>query len=154
MLIPKKVKFRKWQTKRTNPKSVSPDTRGSRLAFGSYGLKSETESRVKSNQLESARKVISRTLTKAGKYWIRIFPDRPFTAKAAEVGMGKGKGDPQGYCFDVLPGRIIFEVDGVDEKVAHEALRKAGTKLPLKRPFISCSNPLDHMCTVSNLSSN
>ncbi|MEK7219312.1 MAG: 50S ribosomal protein L16 [Patescibacteria group bacterium] len=137
MLVPKKVKFRKWQTGRNNPKSRSPDTRGSKLAFGSYGLKSLSQARVKSIQIESARKVISRTLTKAGKYWIRIFPDRPYTAKAAEVGMGKGKGDPQGYCFDVFPGRLIFEVDGVDEKIAHEALRKAGTKLPLKTRIIS-----------------
>ncbi|MFH1201193.1 MAG: 50S ribosomal protein L16 [bacterium] len=137
MLTPKKVKFRKWQTGRSNPKSRTADTRGIRLAFGSYGLKSETQARVKSNQIESARKVISRTLTKTGKYWIRIFPDRPFTAKAAEVGMGKGKGDPQGYCFDVLPGRIIFEVDGVDEKTAEKALRKAGSKLPLKTKIIS-----------------
>jgi large subunit ribosomal protein L16 len=136
MLVPKKVKFRKWQTGRTNPKARTADTRGIKLAFGSYGLKSETQARVKSTQIESARKVISRTLTKTGKYWIRIFPDRPFTAKAAEVGMGKGKGDPQGYCFDVLPGRIIFEVDGVEEKVAHEALRKAGSKLPLKTRII------------------
>jgi len=137
MLLPKKVKFRKWQTKRTNPKSISPDTRGIRLTFGSFGLKAETQARIKSNQIESARKVVSRTLTKSGKYWIRIFPDRPFTAKAAEVGMGKGKGDPKGYCFDVLPGRIIFEVDGVEEKVAREALRKAGTKLPVKTRIIS-----------------
>ncbi len=137
MLVPKKVKFRKWQTGRNNPKSRSPDTRGAKLAFGSFGLKSTSQARVKSIQIESARKVISRTLTKAGKYWIRIFPDRPYTAKAAEVGMGKGKGDPQGYCFDVLPGRLIFEVDGVDEKIAHEALRKAGTKLPLKTRIIS-----------------
>ena len=137
MLTPKKVKFRKWQTQRSNPKTRSADTRGIKLAFGSYGLKSESQSRVTSNQIESARKVISRTLTKIGKYWIRIFPDRPYTAKAAEVGMGKGKGDPQGYCFDVLPGRIIFEVDGVDEKVAHEALRKAGSKLPLKTRIVS-----------------
>ena len=137
MLIPKKVKFRKWQTGRSNPKTRSADTRGIKLAFGSYGLKSETQARVKSIQIESARKVISRTLTKAGKYWIRIFPDRPYTAKAAEVGMGKGKGDPQGYCFDVLPGRIIFEVDGVEEKIAEEALRKAGTKLPIKTRIIS-----------------
>ncbi len=122
---------------RSNPKSFSPDTRGTKLSFGSYGLKSESQARVKSVQLESARKVISRTLTKAGKYWIRVFPDRPYTAKAAEVGMGKGKGDPQGYCFDVFPGRIIFEVDGVDEKTASEALRKAGTKLPLKTRIIS-----------------
>ncbi len=137
MLIPKKVKFRKWQTGRNNPKSRSPDTRGSRLAFGAFGLKSTSQARVKSTQIEAARKVISRTLTKAGKYWIRIFPDRPYTAKAAEVGMGKGKGDPQGYCFDVYPGRIIFEVDGVPEDVASEALRKAGTKLPLKTKIMS-----------------
>lgn len=137
MLIPKKVKFRKWQTQRSNPKARSADTRGIKLAFGSFGLKSESQSRVKSTQIESARKVISRTLTKTGKYWIRIFPDRPFTSKAAEVGMGKGKGDPQGYCFDVLPGRIIFEVDGVDEKTASEALRKAGSKLPLKTRIVS-----------------
>lgn len=137
MLTPKKVKFRKWQTGRNNPKSRNPDTRGTKLAFGSFGLKSESQARVKSNQLESARKVISRTLTKTGKYWIRVFPDRPYTAKAAEVGMGKGKGDPQGYCFDVLPGRILFEVDGAEEKVAREALRKAGTKLPLKTRIIS-----------------
>ena len=137
MLIPKKVKFRKWQTGRANPKNLSPESRGTKLAFGSFGLKAESQARVRSNQLESSRKVISRTLTKAGKYWIRIFPDRPYTAKAAEVGMGKGKGDPQGYCFDVLPGRIIFEVDGVDEATAREALRKAGTKLPVKTRVIS-----------------
>ncbi|OGI57420.1 50S ribosomal protein L16 [Candidatus Nomurabacteria bacterium RIFCSPHIGHO2_02_FULL_37_13] len=137
MLLPKKVKFRKWQTMRSNPKTITSDTRGSKLAFGSFGLKSETQARVKSIQLEAARKVISRTLTKVGKYWIRIFPDRPYTSKAAEMGMGKGKGDPQGYCFDVLPGRIIFEVDGVEEKIAHEALRKAGTKLPIKARIIS-----------------
>ena len=137
MLTPKKVKFRKWQTKRSNPKMMSPDTRGTKLAFGSYGLKSLSQARVRSVQIEAARKVIARTLTKAGKYWIRIFPDRPYTAKAAEVGMGKGKGDPQGYCFDVFPGRIIFEVDGVDEKTASEALRKAGSKLPLKVRIMS-----------------
>ncbi|MEK7104840.1 MAG: 50S ribosomal protein L16 [Patescibacteria group bacterium] len=137
MLFPKKVKFRKWQTQRSNPKANSPETRGIKLSFGSYGLKALTQARVKSNQIESARKVISRTLTKAGKYWVRIFPDRPFTAKAAEMGMGKGKGDPQGYCFDVYPGRIIFEVDGVEKKVAYEALRKAGTKLPVKTRIVS-----------------
>ena len=137
MLIPKKVKFRKWQTGRANPKSITPDTRGSKIAFGSFALKATSQARVKSNQIEASRKVISRTLTKAGKYWVRIFPDRPYTAKAAEVGMGKGKGDPQGYCFDVLPGRIIFEVDGVEESIASEALRKAGTKLPVKTRIIS-----------------
>ncbi len=137
MLLPKKVKFRKWQSHRSNPKKTTADTRGTKLAFGSFGLKSETEARVKSKQIEAARKVISRTLTKAGKYWVRIFPDRPYTAKPAEVGMGKGKGDPQGYCFGVLPGRIIFEVDGAEESVAREALRKAGSKLPLKTRVVS-----------------
>lgn len=137
MLIPKKVKFRKWQTGRMNKNKITPDTRGIKLSFGSFGLKAESAARVKSNQIEASRKVISRTLTKAGKYWIRIFPDRPFTAKAAEVGMGKGKGDPKGYCFEVLPGRILFEVDGVDEKTAREALRKAGTKLPVKTRIIA-----------------
>lgn len=137
MLLPKKVKFRKWQTGRINVKARTPETRGTKLAFGSFGLKATTQARVRSNQIESARKAMSRYLTKAGKYWIRIFPDRPFTAKAAEVGMGKGKGDPQGYCVEVFPGRIIFEVDGVDEATAKEALRKAGTKLPVKCKVIS-----------------
>jgi large subunit ribosomal protein L16 len=137
MLIPKKVKFRKWQTKRTNDKRLTPETRGTKLSFGSFGLKAESPARIKSNQIESARKVVSRTLTKTGKYWIRIFPDRPFTQKPAQMGMGKGKGDPQGYCAEVLPGRIIFEVDGADEKVAREALRKAGSKLPVKTRIIA-----------------
>ncbi len=140
MLVPKKVKFRKWQSGRANPKKRTADTRGIKLSFGSYGLKAESQARVKSTQIEAARKVISRTLTKTGKYWVRIFPDRPYTAKAAEVGMGKGKGDPQGYCFDVLPGRIIFEVDGADEKTSHEALRKAGSKLPVKTRIVGRIN--------------
>jgi large subunit ribosomal protein L16 len=137
MLVPKKVKFRKWHTMRLNPKAITPVTKGSKLSFGSFGLRSESHARVKSNQIEAARKAMSRALTKVGKYWIRVFPDRPYTAKAAEVGMGKGKGDPQGYCFEVFPGRMIFEVDGVDAATAREALRKAGTKLPLKTRIIS-----------------
>lgn len=138
MLIPKKVKHRKWHTARRHPsKELKPDTRGTTLAFGSFGIKAETAYRIKSNQLESARKALVRELSKTGKVWIRIFPDRPFTQKAAQVGMGKGKGDPEGYCFPVLPGRIIFEVDGVEEKIAREALRKAGTKLPVKVKIIA-----------------
>lgn len=138
MLLPKKVKHRKWHTARTNARNLmKPDTRGIKLAFGGFGLKAETQARVTSNQIEAARKALTRHVTKAGKVWIRIFPDRPVTRKAAEVGMGKGKGDPQGYCFDVRPGRIIFEVDGVDEKIARESLRKAGTKLPVKTKIIS-----------------
>ena len=137
MLIPKKVKFRKWHTMRENPKAITPDTRGTKLAFGSFGLKAESDGRIRSNQIEAARKAMSRSLTKVGKYWIRIFPDRPYTAQAAEVGMGKGTGDPQGYYFQIFPGRIIFEVDGVDEKIAKEALRKAGAKMPVKCRVVS-----------------
>lgn len=137
MLLPKKVKFRKWQTARKNPIRVGTDTRGVAVSFGSFGLQALDPVRIKSNQIESARKVISRTVGKLGKVWIRIFPDRPFTAKPAEVGMGKGKGDPQGYCMAVRQGRILFEVDGVDEKVAREALRKAGAKLPIKTKIVS-----------------
>ena len=132
MLLPKKVKHRKWQTGRKNPKKIRVETRGIRLAFGSYGLKTTTPARIRSNQIEAARRVISRSLGKTGKTWIRIFPDRPFTRKAAEVGMGKGKGDPVGYECIVLPGRIIFEIDGVSESMAREALRKAAAKLPIK----------------------
>jgi large subunit ribosomal protein L16 len=137
MLFPKKVKHRKWQTGRRNLTIEKNATRGTTVAFGSYGLKAESAARVKSNQIESARKVASRTITKIGRLWIRIFPDRPITSKPAEVGMGKGKGDLQGYCVEVLPGRIIFEVDGVTEAVAREALRKAGTKLPVKTRIVA-----------------
>ena len=138
MLLPKKVKYRKWQTARKSPsRQNAPETRGTELSFGSFGLKAETGARVRSNQIEAARKTVARQMAKTGKLWIRIFPDRPFTRKGAEVGMGKGKGDPQGYEFEVRPGRIIFEIDGLDEKTSREALRKAGAKLPLKTKVIA-----------------
>jgi len=138
MLFPKKVKYRKWQTGRLHPdKMVRPDTRGVTIAFGSFGLKAVGTARIRSNQIEAARKTIARSMQKTGKVWIRIFPDRPFTSKPAEVGMGKGKGDLQGYCVNVRPGRILFEVDGVEESVARDALRKAGAKLPLKTKVVS-----------------
>ncbi len=137
MLFPKKVKFRKWQNARkSEAKLAMPETRGITLAFGSYGLKAETPARVKSNQIEASRKVIVRTITKVGKMWIRIFPDRPYTQKGAQVGMGKGKGAPMGYVFEVRPGRVLFEVDGVDEATAVKALRKAGAKLPVKTRIV------------------
>jgi len=132
MLFPKKVKHRKWQSLRRNPNRITADTRGLTVAFGSYGLKATTHFRVTSNQIEAARRVISRTLGKSGRIWVRIFPDRPFTRKAAEVPMGKGKGDPEGFIFEVLPGRVLFEVDGVTEAIAKEAFRKATAKLPVK----------------------
>lgn len=132
MLAPKKAKHRKWQTARKSLVRRSlPDTRGITVAFGSYGLKAMTPARITSNQIESARRALSRAAGKTAKIWIRIFPDRPFTQKAAEVGMGSGKGDVQGYVCDVRPGRILFEVDGAPEAMAREALRKAGTKLPV-----------------------
>lgn len=132
MLFPKKVKYRKWHTMRRNPSKVRVETRGINMSFGSFGLKAVSGARVRSNQIEAARKVVSRGIGKVGKMWIRVFPDFPFTGKPAEVGMGKGKGDLQGYQFEVKPGRIIFEVDGIPEKTAREALRKAGAKMPMK----------------------
>jgi large subunit ribosomal protein L16 len=135
MLFPKKVKFRKWQKKRTKM-GDRVETRGTTINFGSHALKTESMGRVTSNQIEAARKAASRHLTKVGRMWIRIFPDRPFTEKAAQQPMGKGKGELQGYHVEILPGRIIFEVDGVEPAVAREALRKAGTKLPVKTRII------------------
>jgi len=137
MLFPKKVKHRKWQTARKSPEKLArPDTRGITVSYGEYGLKAKTPSRVRSNQIEAARRVISRTMGKQGKSWIRIFPDRPVTRKAAEVPMGKGKGDPDHFVFEVQPGRILFEIDGVPEEVAREAFRKACAKLPLQGKFV------------------
>lgn len=140
MLVPKKVKYRKWQTGRKNQKKNLVETRGTNLDFGSFGLKALEWKRVRSNQIEAARKVVSRTIGKNGKMWIRIFPDRPFTAKPAEVKLGKGKGDVQGYCFEVRPGRIIFEIDGIPREDAREGLRKAGSKLPIKTKVIERYN--------------
>ena len=138
MLFPKKVKHRKWQTNRKSPERLArPDTRGITVAFGTYGLKATTPSRVTSNQIEAARKVLSRATGKTGKMWIRIFPDRPITAKPAEVGMGKGKGDPKHFVFEVRPGRILFELDGVPDVLARDAMRRAGAKLPLKTTIVT-----------------
>ena len=108
------------------------ETRGTKVSFGSHGLKSESIGRLTSNQIEAARKAASRHLGKTGRMWVRVFPDRPVTSKPAEVPMGGGKGDLEKYSVEVLPGRVIFEVDGAPVAVAREALRKAGTKLPVK----------------------
>lgn len=138
MLFPKKVKHRKWQVGRKSEVKLNrTETRGVTVAFGAYGLKAITAARVKSNQIEAARRVISRTLGKTGKVWIRIFPDRPVTKKAAEVPMGKGKGDLDHYVFEVAPGRVLFEVDGVSREIAEEAMRKATSKLPVKGKFVT-----------------
>ena len=137
MLTPKKVKFRKWQTGRRHVTRRTPETRGTTVAFGSYGLKALTQFRVSAQQIEAGRKALTHFAGKTGKVWVRIFPDRPYTQKPAEVKMGKGKGDVQGYEFDVRPGRVMYEVDGVDEATAREALRKAGTKMPVKSKIVS-----------------
>lgn len=133
MLFPKKVKHRKWQTGRKSPEKLArPETRGITVAFGSHGMKATSAGRVTSNQIEAARKVLTRVTGKTGKMWIRIFPDRPITQKPAEVGMGKGKGDPKHFVFEVRPGRVLFELDGVSDAIARDAIRRAGAKLPVK----------------------
>ena len=122
---------------RRNPKRVGVASRGTTVAFGSFGLKALAPARVKSNQIEAARKVLSRSIGKTGRLWIRIFPDMPYTSKPAEVKLGKGKGELQGYVAAVLAGRVLFEVDGIAEPIAREALRKAGTKMPLKTKIVA-----------------
>ncbi len=139
MFFPKKVKFRKWHTGRKNAKklAVAVETRGTKLAFGSFGLKALEFGRLTSNEIEAARKVMARYATKSGKVWVRIFPDRPYTQKPPEVKLGKGKGDPVGFVAEVRAGRILFEVDGVTDVVAAEALRKAGTKISVKTKVVN-----------------
>lgn len=138
MLFPKKVKHRKWQTGRKSPaRLMRPDTRGTAVSFGSHGMKATTAHRVTSNQIEAARKVLTRVTGKGGKLWIRIFPDRPVTQKPAEVGMGSGKGDPKFFVFEVRPGRVLFELDGVEDAIARDAMRRAGAKLPVKTTVVT-----------------
>ncbi len=138
MLFPKKVKHRKWQTNRKSPaKLARPETRGTTVAFGTFGLKATTPSRITSNQIEAARKVLTRVTGKGGKMWIRIFPDRPITQKAAGLKMGKGKGDPDHFVFEARPGRVLFELDGVAEPIARDALRRAGAKLPVRTSVVT-----------------
>lgn len=137
MLFPKKVKHRKWHKMRKDPDEVGVASRGTSLAFGSYGVKTLDYERINSNQIEAARRAGKRHAGKASKVWVRIFPDRPYTRKPPEVPMGSGKGDLQGYEVEVKPGRMLFEIDGVEESVAREAFRKASAKLPVKTKFVS-----------------
>ena len=132
MLMPKKVKYKKWQKGR----SKGIETRGTELAFGSYGLKSLETRWISARELEAARRTILRYLKKGGKLWIRIFPQKPITSKGTEFSMGGGKGQVSHYAFPTKPGRIIFELEGVKEEVAREALKMAGDKLPVKTKFI------------------
>jgi len=132
MLTPKKVKHRKWMKGR----SKGVETRGTELSFGSYGLKAYGTKWVSARQLEAARRAIIRYLRKGGKMWIRVFPDKPVTQKGAETPMGGGKGAVDHYVVPVKPGRVLFEVEGIPEVQAREALRKASAKLAVKTKFI------------------
>lgn len=132
MLMPKKVKHRKWQKGR----SRGIETRGTELSFGSYGLKSLETKWISSRQIEAARRAILRYLKKGGKLWIRIFPYKPITRKGVEVPMGGGKGSVEFYAFPVKPGRMIFELEGIKEEIAREALKMATDKLPIKTKFV------------------
>ncbi len=132
MLMPKKVKYRNMQ--RGNNRGVA--TRGSEIAFGSFGLKAVDRGLISSRQIESARKAISHATKRGGKLWIRIFPDKPISKKPNETRMGSGKSPLDHYAAVIKPGKMIFELEGVTEKLAREAFRTAAYKLPLKTKFI------------------
>jgi len=132
MLQPKRTKFRKQHKGRIHGLSKG----GTDLNFGNYGLKAIEPERVTARQIEAARRAMTRHMKRAGRVWIRIFPDVPVSTKPAEVRMGKGKGSPDYWACRVKPGRIMFEIDGVPEDVAREAMRLAAAKLPIKCRFV------------------
>ena len=132
MLQPQKTKFRKQHKGRIHGKSYS----GSKLNFGSFGLKAKNPGRINSRQIEAARRAITREMQREGRVWIRIFPDIPVSKKPAEVRMGKGKGSVEFWVCRINPGRILFEVEGVNEEVAKNALLLGAAKLPIKSIFI------------------
>jgi len=132
MLSPKRVKFRKMFKGRT--KGLA--TRGAEISFGHYGLQALEPGWVTNRQIEAARVALTRHIKRGGKVWIRIFPDKPITKKPAETRMGKGKGSPEGWVAVVKPGRVMFELAGVPEPLAKEALRLAAQKLPIKSKFV------------------
>jgi len=133
MLQPKRTKFRKQQKGRNRGIATS----GNQVSFGEYGLKCTTRGRITARQIEAARRAISRYVKRGGKIWIRIFPDMPYTKKPAETRMGKGKGMVEYWVAVVKPGRVMFEVGGVKEDVAKEALRLASQKLPIRSKFVT-----------------
>jgi large subunit ribosomal protein L16 len=130
---PKKVKFRKQMRGRTGGVA----TRGATISFGDYALKALEPAWISGRQIEAGRIAMTRFIKRGGKIWIRIFPDKPITKKPAETRMGKGKGAPEGWVAVVKPGRILFEMEGVDEERAREAMRLAAQKLPIKTKFVS-----------------
>lgn len=132
MLMPKRVKYRKQMRGRLKGKA----TRGTEVVFGDYGLQAMEPSWITARQIEAARRAIVRHVRRRGKYWVRIFPDKPVTAKPAETRMGKGKGAVDHWVAVVKPGRVMFELSGVSEEVAREAMRLASHKLPIKCQFM------------------
>jgi large subunit ribosomal protein L16 len=138
MLMPKRTKYRKQH--RGRMKGLA--TRGSTVAFGDYGLQAIEPVWMTSRQIEAARRAIVRYIRRRGKVWIRVFPDKPYTQKAAETRMGKGKGSVEYYVAVVKPGRILFEMAGVPEDIAREALRLAAGKLPIKTKFVKRIDPI------------
>ncbi len=132
MLMPKRIKYRKVHRGNRKGKAI----RGSQISFGKYGLKAMEPHWITARQIEAARIAMTRYVKRTGKVWIRIFPDKPITKKPAETRMGKGKGAPEYWVSNVKPGRIMFELDGVSEEQAREALRLAAHKLPLKTKFV------------------
>ncbi|RPI00062.1 MAG: 50S ribosomal protein L16 [Calditrichaeota bacterium] len=136
MLMPKRIKYRKQQRGRMSGVAV----RGSQLAFGQFGLKALEPQWVSARQIEAARVAMTRYVRRSGRIWIRIFPDKPVTKKPAETRMGKGKGAPEFWVAVIKPGRILFEMDGIPEETAREALRLAAHKLPMKTKFVTASD--------------
>lgn len=132
MLAPKRIKYRKQQRGRRKGRA----TRGAHVAFGEYGLKALECCWMTSRQIEAARIALTRHIRRGGKVWIRVFPDKPVSKKPAETRMGKGKGAPEFWVAVVRPGRILFEIEGVSEPVAREAMRLAAHKLPIKTHFV------------------
>ena len=128
MLAPKRVKYRRMHKGRMRGKA----TRGNLVAFGEYGLQAAAPGWISSRQIEAARVAMTRHIKRGGKVWIRIFPDKPISKKPAETRMGKGKGSPEGWVAVVKPGRVMFELEGVDEKTARRAIQLAAAKLPIK----------------------
>jgi len=136
MMMPKRAKFRKVQRGRRSGTAKG----GTKVDFGEYGLKALEDCWVTSRQIEAARVALTRTVKRGGKIWIRVFPDKPITKKPAEVRMGKGKGAPEMWVAVVKPGRVMFELEGIPEDLAREAVRLAGHKLPLKTKFVRRGN--------------
>ncbi|MCX8016018.1 MAG: 50S ribosomal protein L16 [Patescibacteria group bacterium] len=134
MLMPKKMKHRKAQKGRSRTRKI--DTRGTFLVFGSYGLQALENIWLTARQIEAGRKAIAGYLKKGGKIWLRVFPDKPITKRPPEVTMGGGKGDLDHFAFPLKSGRIIYEIDGVSEEIAIEALRRAASKMPVKTKIV------------------